>query len=167
MTAGLVQRTISMIQYSCKGIYIEVILPIMSSIKGKVFGHNVFLLRVLVKQMKVAEHIAALFPFPVLWTNLVSLHPKSGVYCLISPDTSRTMPLLALAAVDPAVSHCSTKEARKMPLCENATQLITKRELKKIVVSLFGLEQIAFADYVTSSSFPAQQRMLTGKSKLQ
>lgn len=72
--------------------------------------------------MKIAENGAALF-VPALLTNLVSLYTKSALYCLISPDTSRTVPLLTLAAVDFTVSHCSTKEAqaRKMPLCENAT----------------------------------------------
>ncbi len=89
----------------------------MSSIQSTAFGQNVFLLTALVKEMKIAESTAALF-ISVLLTNLVSLYTKSAVYCLISPDTSRTVPLLTLAAVDFTVTHCSTKEvqARKMPL---------------------------------------------------
>lgn len=52
-----------------------------------------------------------------LLTNLVSLYTRSAAYCLISPDTSRTESLLALAAVDLAVSQCSAEEVqgRRMP----------------------------------------------------
>lgn len=52
-----------------------------------------------------------------LLTNLVSLYTRSAAYCLISPDTSRTECLLALAAVDLTVSQCSAEEVqgRKMP----------------------------------------------------
>lgn len=80
-----------------------------------------FLLTVLVKEMKIAENRAALF-VPVLLTAPVGLYTKSSLYCLISPDTSRTT--APLAAVGFTVSHCSAKRGageKKTPLCENAT----------------------------------------------
>ena len=62
------------------------------------------------------------FFFLCLLTNLVSLYTQSAVYCLISPDISRAAPLPALAALDFTVTHCTKEaQARKMPLCENAT----------------------------------------------
>lgn len=121
MTAGLGQRTLSILQFSC--FIFKKCCPSFLPLKAKLLDRVCFRsLCSLVKEMKTAENTAALF-IPVLLTNLVSLYTKGAVYCLISPDTSRTVPLPALAAVDFTVSHCSTKEAqaRKMPLCENAT----------------------------------------------
>lgn len=101
-------------------IFIHSLIPF----KAKLVVRVCYRSQCLLKRWKYnnKENIAALF-VRVLLTNLVSLYTKSAVYCLISPDTSRTVALLGLAAVDFTVSHCSTREvrARKMPLCENAT----------------------------------------------
>lgn len=92
----------------------------MPSSQHKAFREGRYLSTVLVKDMGIAESTAALF-VPVFLTNLVSLYTESVLYCLISPDTTRTVPLLS--TVDFSVSHCSSKEAqaRKVPLYENAT----------------------------------------------
>lgn len=57
----------------------------MSSTQSKAVWQEVFLLSVLVKEMKIAESAAALIIL-ALWTNLVSLYTKSAAYCLITPD---------------------------------------------------------------------------------